>query len=235
MPKKKKLVPNSGKSISEIQQLPGNNYTENGVSSLAFLKFYEYFKDINCIYSEEYPEGKMLELLHIVLYCRFKSFQNNGKKCYESQGRLGQLFKSDAGTIGDKIEELVKMGLVRKDLNPDKKFDTLIYTALEITDAHVIPPDQLSTVPIIVSDEVPHQPATIPAPEPKKATDKHTSSLEALSKLIIDKRHSRTGGATFIEFARSLAQRERIMLPPGIEFYFKQHHPTFYDDFEIPF
>lgn len=171
MPKKKKLVPNSGKSISEIQQLPGNTYTAEGVSSLTFAKHHEYFKDINCIYSEEYPEGKMLELLHIVLYCRFKSFQANGKKCYESQGKLGQIGKCDPGTVGDKVKELVKMGLVTTEPNPDPNCDTLVYTALDITDAHVIPPDQLPAAPIIVSAVKSNQPAQMPAPEPVKAAE----------------------------------------------------------------
>ncbi|HHA1384971.1 TPA: hypothetical protein ACOEDK_001680 [Enterobacter kobei] len=86
MPKKKKLVPNSGKSIAEIMK--DNEATNSdGSISQAFTKNYDHFEDINCIYSEKYPEGKMLELLHIVLYCRFQRFQSNGKKCYESQGR----------------------------------------------------------------------------------------------------------------------------------------------------
>ncbi|CAM6896948.1 helix-turn-helix domain-containing protein [Enterobacter intestinihominis] len=174
MPKKKKLVPNSGKSISEIQQLPGNTYTENGVSSLTFAKHNEYFKDINCIYSEEYPEGKMLELVHIVLYCRFQSFQANGKKCYESQGKLGQICKCDPGTIGDKVKELVKMGLVITDEHPDPNISSLLYTALPLTDAHVIPPDQLPAAPIIVSAVKSNQPAQMPAPEPVKAAEEQS-------------------------------------------------------------
>lgn len=161
MPKKKKLVPNSGKSIAEIMK--DNEVTDaKGGISQAFTKNYEYFVDINCIYSQEYPEGKMLELLHIVLYCRFKSYQANEKTCYESQERLGQLFRCDAGTIGDKIEELEKMGLVKKDPHPNSRISTLIYTALDITDAHIIPPDQLSAAP--ESDVVRQQPEPMPAP-----------------------------------------------------------------------
>lgn len=94
MPKKKKFVPNSGKSIAEIMK-DHEATNSDGRISQAFTKNYDYFEDINCIYSKEYPEGKMLELLHIVLYCRFQRFQSNGNKCYESQGRLGKIFRSD--------------------------------------------------------------------------------------------------------------------------------------------
>ncbi|HKN04134.1 MAG TPA: hypothetical protein VJY31_09345 [Buttiauxella sp.] len=168
MPKKKKLVPNSGKSIAEIMK--GHEVTDaKGGISQAFTKNHEYFVDINCIYSQEYPEGKMLELLHIVLYCRFKSYQANEKTCYESQGRLGQLFRCDAGTIGVKIEELENMGLVKKVPHPNSRISTLIYTALDITDAHIIPPDQLSAAP--ESDVVRQQPEPMPAPEPVKAAE----------------------------------------------------------------
>lgn len=161
MPKKKKLVPNSGKSIAEIMK--DNEVTNSeGRTSQAFSKDYDYFEDINCIYSEEYPEGKMLDLIHIKLYCRFKRYQNNGAKCYESQGKLGQICKCDPGTIGDKVKELVKMGLVITDEHPDPNISSLLYTALPLTDAHVIPPEALTAQPVAASDEV-------PAPEPVKA------------------------------------------------------------------
>ncbi|WP_313326417.1 MarR family transcriptional regulator [Enterobacter oligotrophicus] len=157
MPKKKKLVPNSGKSIVEIMK--DNEVTNSdGCISQAFSKDYDYFEDINCIYSEEYPEGKMLDLIHIKLYCRFKRYQNNGAKCYESQGRLGKICRCDPGTIGDKVKELVKMGLVTTEPNPDPRYDTLLYTALPLTDAHVIPPEGLTAQPVTVSDGVPQQP-----------------------------------------------------------------------------
>lgn len=85
MPKKKKLVPNSGKSIAEIMK--DNEATNSdGSISQAFTKNYDHFEDINCIYSEKYPEGKMLELLHIVLYCRFQRFQSNGKNVTKARG-----------------------------------------------------------------------------------------------------------------------------------------------------
>ncbi|WP_431614733.1 hypothetical protein [Enterobacter asburiae] len=158
MPKKKKLVPNSGKSIAEIMK--DNEVTNSeGRTSQAFSKDYDYFEDINCIYSEEYPEGKMLDLIHIKLYCRFKRYQNNGAKCYESQGKLGQICKCDPGTIGDKVKELVKMGLVITDEHPDPNISSLLYTALPLTDAHVIPPEALTVQPDIISDVVP-EPAT---------------------------------------------------------------------------
>jgi DNA-binding MarR family transcriptional regulator len=258
MPKKKKLVPNSGKSISEIHQLPGNTYTAEGVSSLTFTKHYEYFKDINCIYSEEYPEGKMLELLHIVLYCRFKSFQSNGAKCYESQGRLGQIFRSDPGTIGDKIKDLVDMGLVRKDPNPDPNCDTLVYTALDITDAHVIPPDQLPVAPIIVSAVISDQPAQMPAPEPATVEEREVEDvpdcfnskddviprptppmnrMSAACEFLIQNIDHQAEMESFTQFTERVSRNNRnIRLPAGIEDYFKINHPELYNVFDpIPF
>lgn len=246
MPKKKKLVPNSGKSIAEIMK--DNEVTDaRGGISQAFTKNYEYFVDINCIYSQEYPEGKMLELLHIVLYCRFKSYQANEKTCYESQERLGQLFRCDAGTIGDKIEELEKMGLVKKDPHPNSRISTLIYTALDITDAHIIPPDQLPAVP--ESDVVQQQPEPAPEPatpeklnvpdlddlpfvcdapdyataEPKSVslremiTDDVT--IDALCDLLSkpDSLQQHNSGDTFIDFAHRVLRRKGKKLPHKLE------------------
>ncbi|MCK3614759.1 transcriptional regulator, partial [Escherichia coli] len=59
--------------------------------------------------------------------------------------------------------------------------------------------------------------------------------LENFASLIIQEKHTRTGGASFIEFANSLAYRYGLKRPNGIEAYFSKHYPNIYDDFDIPF
>ena len=60
-------------------------------------------------------------------------------------------------------------------------------------------------------------------------------SLENFASLIIQKKDKRTGGASFIEFATSLAYKHRLKLPNGIEAYFAKKHPKVYEDFDLPF
>ncbi len=69
----------------------------------------------------------------------------------------------------------------------------------------------------------------------KVANDNEEDVLENFSSLIIQEKHTRTGGASFIEFATSLACKHRIKLPNGIEAYFAKKHPKVYEDFDIPF
>ncbi|EHR7962269.1 helix-turn-helix domain-containing protein [Escherichia coli] len=69
----------------------------------------------------------------------------------------------------------------------------------------------------------------------KVANDNEEDVLENFASLIIQEKHTRTGGASFIEFATSLACKHRIKLPNGIEAYFSKKHPKVYEDFDIPF
>lgn len=69
----------------------------------------------------------------------------------------------------------------------------------------------------------------------KLANDNEEDVLENFASLIIQEKHTRTGGASFIEFATSLACKHRIKLPNGIEAYFAKKHPKVYEDFDIPF
>ncbi|MGS3618593.1 helix-turn-helix domain-containing protein [Escherichia coli] len=69
----------------------------------------------------------------------------------------------------------------------------------------------------------------------KVANDNEEDVLENFASLIIQEKHTRTGGASFIEFATSLACKHRIKLPNGIEAYFAKKHPKVYEDFDIPF
>ncbi|EFO3926154.1 helix-turn-helix domain-containing protein [Escherichia coli] len=69
----------------------------------------------------------------------------------------------------------------------------------------------------------------------KVANDNEEDVLENFASLIIQEKTTRTGGASFIEFATSLAYKHRIKLPNGIEAYFAKKYPKVYEDFDIPF
>ncbi|HCQ2708571.1 TPA: transcriptional regulator, partial [Escherichia coli] len=69
----------------------------------------------------------------------------------------------------------------------------------------------------------------------KVANDNEEDVLENFASLIIKQKNTRTGGASFIEFATSLAYKHRLKLPNGIEAYFSKNYPNVYDDFDIPF
>ncbi|MED8308394.1 helix-turn-helix domain-containing protein [Escherichia coli] len=69
----------------------------------------------------------------------------------------------------------------------------------------------------------------------EKVTNDREDVLENFASLICQEKNTRTGGASFIEFATSLACKHRIKLPNGIEAYFAKKHPKVYEDFDIPF
>nr|HDC4294724.1 MarR family transcriptional regulator [Enterobacter hormaechei] len=155
------------KTLAQIRAKHEHTYQdEDGktVTSLTFIKDFTFFEDIEYLYSEDCPDGIKIDSHHVALYCRFMSYQANGDNCYESQGTLARKHKTSVSTIGRRISDMKKLGLVTTAPNPDPKYDTLLYTALPLTDAHVIPPDQLTAQPVAASDEV-------PAPEPAKAAE----------------------------------------------------------------
>ncbi|HHV0011875.1 helix-turn-helix domain-containing protein [Escherichia coli] len=114
------------------------------INQPTFTKHYNTFDNISKIYSNEFPEGKVLDLLHIVLYYRFLSYQENGLNCYESHETLAKIFKSSPSTIKRKINDLKEMGLLETSPHPDPYISSLIYNALPLTDAHITPPEESS-------------------------------------------------------------------------------------------
>lgn len=114
------------------------------INQPTFTKHYNTFDNISKIYSNEFPEGKVLDLLHIVLYYRFLSYQENGLNCYESHETLSKIFKSSASTIKRKINDLKEMGLLETSPHPEPYISSLIYNALPLTDAHITPPGESS-------------------------------------------------------------------------------------------
>ncbi|EQA1916960.1 helix-turn-helix domain-containing protein [Escherichia coli] len=114
------------------------------INQLTFTKHYDTFDNISKIYSDKFPQGKDLELLHIVLYFRFLSYQENNLNCYESHETLAKIFKSSASTIKRKIKDLKEMGLLETSPHPEPYISSLIYNARPLTDAHITPPRESS-------------------------------------------------------------------------------------------
>lgn len=228
------------------------------INQLTFTKHYDTFDNVSKIYSDKFPQGKDLELLHIVLYFRFLSYQENNLNCYESHETLAKIFKSSASTIKRKINDLKEMGLLETSPHPDPYISSLIYNALPLTDAHITPPGESSLSDLSEAEEAQEQPkghkqpsfdvlddwdAPLPweteetpvSTNEKVANDNEEDVLENFASLICQQKHTRTGGASFLEFATSLAYKHRLKLPNGIEAYFAKKHPKVYDDFDIPF
>ncbi|EGI2429621.1 transcriptional regulator, partial [Escherichia coli] len=225
---------------------------------LTFTKHYDTFDNVSKIYSDKFPQGKDLDLLHIVLYFRFLSYQENNLNCYESHETLAKIFKSSASTIKRKINDLKEMGLLETSPHPDPYISSLIYNALPLTDAHITPPGESSLSDLSEAEEAQEQPkghkqpsfdvlddwdAPLPweteetpvSSSEKVANDNEEDVLENFASLICQEKHKRTAGASFIEFANSLACRYGLKRPNGIEAYFSKHYPNVYEDFDIPF
>ncbi|EGI4114721.1 transcriptional regulator [Escherichia coli] len=229
------------------------------INQLTFTKHYDTFDNVSKIYSDKFPQGKDLDLLHIVLYFRFLSYQENNLNCYESHETLAKIFKSSASTIKRKINDLKEMGLLETSPHPDPYISSLIYNALPLTDAHITPPGESSLSDLSEAEEAQEQPKghkqpsfdvldddwdtplpweteeTSVSSSEKVANDNEEDVLENFASLIIQEKTTRTGGASFIEFANSLAYRHGLKRPNGIEAYFSKHYPNVYEDFDIPF
>lgn len=228
------------------------------INQLTFTKHYDTFDNVSKIYSDKFPQGKDLDLLHIVLYFRFLSYQENNLNCYESHETLAKIFKSSASTIKRKINDLKEMGLLETSPHPDPYISSLIYNALPLTDAHITPPGESSLSDLSEAEEAQEQPkghkqpsfdvlddwdAPLPweteetpvSSNEKVANDNEEDVLENFASLICQEKHRRTAGASFIEFANSLACRYGLKRPNGIEAYFAKKHPKVYEDFDIPF
>ncbi|EPT5117899.1 TPA: transcriptional regulator, partial [Escherichia coli] len=219
------------------------------INQLTFTKHYDTFDNVSKIYSDKFPQGKDLDLLHIVLYFRFLSYQENNLNCYESHETLAKIFKSSASTIKRKINDLKEMGLLETSPHPDPYISSLIYNALPLTDAHITPPGESSLSDLSEAEEAQEQPKGHKQPSfdvlddwdtplpweteetpvsssEKVANDNEEDVLENFASLIIQEKHTRTGGASFIEFANSLACRYGLKRPNGIEAYFSKNYPN---------
>lgn len=249
------------KTLAQIQAKHEHTYQdEDGktVTSQTFIKDFTFFEDIEYLYSKDCPDGIKIDSHHVALYCRFMSYQANGDNCYESHATLARKHKTSPSTVKRRISDLKKLGLVTTEPNPDPKYDTLLYTALPLTDAHVIPPDQLTAAPIIVSAVIFDQPAQMPAPEPVTVEERGgddvpdwfntkdeviprptppMNEMDAACTILIRNIDIQAETESFTQFTERVCRNNRkIRLPQGIEDYFKNTHPEIYDDFDtIPF
>ncbi|BCM59010.1 TPA: helix-turn-helix domain-containing protein [Escherichia coli] len=184
------------------------------INQLTFTKHYDTFDNVSKIYSDKFPQGKDLELLHIVLYFRFLSYQENNLNCYESHETLAKIFKSSASTIKRKINDLKEMGLLETSPHPDPYISSLIYNALPLTDAHITPPGESSLSDLSEAEEAQEQPKghkqpsfdvldDWDAPLPWETEETPVSSNEKVAN--------------------------------DNEAYFAKKHPKVYEDFDIPF
>ena len=187
------------------------------INQLIFTKHYDTFDNVSKIYSDKFPQGKDLDLLHIVLYFRFLSYQENNLNCYESHETLAKIFKSSASTIKRKINDLKEMGLLETSPHPDPYISSLIYNALPLTDAHITPPGESSLSDLSEAEEAQEQPKGHKQPSfdvlddwdtplpweteetpvsssEKVANDNEEDVLENFASLICQEKHTRTGG-----------------------------------------
>jgi len=241
------------KILAQIQAKHKQDYQDEDdktVTSHTFIKEFTFFEDIERLYSNDFPDGKVIDSFHVALYCRFLSYQANDSNCYESHATLARKHKTSSSTVKRRIEDLRKLGLVITDEHPDPNISSLLYTALPLTDAHVIPPDQLPAAPIIVSNLVP-EPATAeetqddateksePLGLPETITDemKIDAMCDLLSKPESLRQQNR--GDTFINYARRVLHRKSMKLPSRfeeeLEMRFEHRYPHFYGRFGTPF
>ncbi|HHO0373983.1 TPA: hypothetical protein ACRR6V_001978 [Enterobacter hormaechei] len=241
------------KTLAQIQAKHKQDYQDEDdktVTSHTFIKEFTFFEDIEHLYSNDFPDGKVIDSFHVALYCRFLSYQANDSNCYESHATLARKHKTSSSTVKRRIEDLRKLGLVITDEHPDPNISSLLYTALPLTDAHVIPPDQLPAAPIIVSNLVP-EPATAeetqddateksePLGLPETITDemKIDAMCDLLSKPESLRQQNR--GDTFINYARRVLHRKSMKLPSRfeeeLEMRFEHRYPHFYGRFGTPF
>ena len=233
------------------------------VTSQKFIKNFTFFEDIEYLYSKNCPNGIKIDGWHVALYCRFLSYQANGNNCYESHETLARKCKASSSTVKRRIKDLINLGLVVTAEHPNPNISSLLYTALPLTDAHIIPPDQLSAAP--ESDVVRQQPEPMPAPTMTNVIEEAvivsqsvpesvattTESDQAVMDVdvaleVVCERLSHSDSLiqsqrddTFTAYARRVLRNDGKRLSrrfeERLEERFEQLHPHLYSRFEISF
>ena len=106
------------KTLAQIQAKHKQDYQDEDdktVTSHTFIKEFTFFEDIERLYSNDFPDGKVIDSFHVALYCRFLSYQANDSNCYESHATLARKHKTSSSTVKRRIEDLRKLGLVITD------------------------------------------------------------------------------------------------------------------------
>ncbi|EPA3677603.1 transcriptional regulator [Escherichia coli] len=187
------------------------------------------------------------------LYCYLKGFD----RAFPSYAKIGDVFGITPRAAEERVKKLLEMGLIIKDARPGS---SNVYQVVDIPqeEARQEAQTQQEATVKAVPDQLPptednKQPSfdvldDWDAPLPweteetpvspifdEKVTNDREDVLENFASLIIKQKHKRTAGASFIEFANSLAYRHGLKRPNGIEAYFSKHYPNVYEDFDIPF
>lgn len=157
------------KTLAQIQADPKYKYTDKaGKVRDRTLNIPHYFKEIPFIYSPHLEKGKVKFSARMQkLYCYVADWEKSGGVCYEEQSELAKVCDLSRGKTNDLIELMESIGLLAVTKIPGRR--NLELRALPLTDAHIIPPDQLSAAP--ESDVVQQQLEPMPAPEPVKAAE----------------------------------------------------------------
>ncbi len=223
------------------------------------LNIPHYFCEIEFIYSSSVDGGKVKFSAEMQkLYCYVSDWEKSGGICFETQTKLSKVCGCSRKTVNELIGLMIKIGLL-EEVGERIPKRPLKLRALPLTDAHITPPGESSLSDLSEAEEAQEQPkghkqpsfdvldddwnAPLPweteetpvSSNEKVANDNEEDVLENFASLICQQKNTRTGGASFIEFATSLAYKHRIKLPNGIEAYFSKHYPNVYDDFDIPF
>ena len=222
------------------------------------LNIPHYFCEIEFIYSSNIEDGKAKFSAEMQkLYCYVSDWEKSGGICFETQTKLSKVCGCSRKTVNELIGLMIKIGLL-EEVGERIPKRPLKLRALPLTDAHITPPGESSLSDLSEAEEAQEQPkghkqpsfdvlddwdAPLPweteetpvSSSEKVANDNEEDVLENFASLIIQEKNTRTGGASFIEFANSLAYRHGLKRPNGIEAYFSKHYPNVYDDFDIPF
>ena len=222
------------------------------------LNIPHYFCEIEFIYSSNIEDGKAKFSAEMQkLYCYVSDWEKSGGICFETQTKLSKVCGCSRKTVNELIGLMIKIGLL-EEVGERIPKRPLKLRALPLTDAHITPPGESSLSDLSEAEEAQEQPKGHKQPSfdvlddwdtplpweteetpvsssEKVANDNEEDVLENFASLICQQKNTRTGGASFIEFATSLAYKHRLKLPNGIEAYFSKHYPNVYDDFDIPF
>lgn len=222
------------------------------------LNIPHYFCEIEFIYSSSVDGGKVKFSAEMQkLYCYVSDWEKSGGICFETQTKLSKVCGCSRKTVNELIGLMIKIGLL-EEVGERIPKRPLKLRALPLTDAHITPPGESSLSDLSEAEEAQEQPKGHKQPSfdvlddwdtplpweteetpvsssEKVANDNEEDVLENFASLIIQEKTTRTGGASFIEFANSLAYRHGLKRPNGIEAYFSKHYPNVYEDFDIPF
>ncbi|WP_097741628.1 helix-turn-helix domain-containing protein [Escherichia coli] len=190
---------------------------------------------------------KEVKLHHKIIYSYLLSLSGTYQKVTPSLKGIGErLGVGTDQTVRRHIKDLVSFGWLKIE---ERAGSTNAYIVLpyeqEATVKAVpdpLPPTEDNKQPSfdVLDDDwdapLPWETEETPVSSSEKvANDNEEDVLENFASLICQQKNTRTAGASFIEFATSLAYKHRLKLPNGIEAYFAKKHPKVYEDFDIPF